>query len=378
VKVVYDENMPAVEHYLGHCCELTAVNGRTLTADRLRTADVLLVRSVTPVNAELLAGSGLSFVGSATSGLDHVDRRLLQERGIRFQHAPGANANSVVEYVLAAIASVDDMLEKLLAGARLGIVGYGHVGQQLAARCSALGIDWSACDPWLPVGAIPMPATLDEVLRCDVVCLHPALTRREPWPSYHLLEERALDGLHDGQLLINASRGPVVDNRALLQRLSGRDAPKAVLDVWESEPHVDAELLRRTRLGTAHIAGYSLDAKINATRQLAEAMKQLFDLPVPAAVPASLDAAPLVLDATCPADTVRGLLAQRYAIEDDDRRLREVVLNSDAPEAGFDRLRKHYPERREVAGSRLQFAANARSMLRWAEALGAVPDEMED
>jgi erythronate-4-phosphate dehydrogenase len=378
MKVVYDENMPAVEHYLGHCCELTAVSGRTLAPDQLRTADVLLVRSVTQVNAELLAGTSIRFVGSATSGVDHVDRRLLQQRGIGFQHAPGSNANSVVEYVLSAIAAIDDMLERLLADARLGIVGYGYVGRELAARCAALGIDWCACDPWLPVGTVPRPATLEDVLRCDVICLHPELTRHEPWPSYHLVGERALGDLHAGQLLINASRGPVVDSKALLHRLTGREAPAVVLDVWEHEPYVDPELLHRTRLGTAHIAGYSLDAKINATRQLAEAMQQLFDLPAPAAPPQDLEAATLRLGSASPADSVRTLLAQRYAIEDDDRRLRDVVLESDDPAAGFDRLRKHYPERREVAGSRVYIAANARGTVRWAEALGAEPAESED
>jgi erythronate-4-phosphate dehydrogenase len=191
-----------------------------------------------------------------------------------------------------------------------------------------------------------------------------------------LLGEQSLDDLHGRQLLINASRGPVLDNTALLRRLSGSDAPTVVLDVWEHEPRVDAGLLRHARLGTAHIAGYSLDAKINATQQLAESLRQLFDLPGPGDTPGELDPSVLRLNASSPAGAVRSLLGQRYRIEDDDQRLRAVVLSGSAPASGFDLLRKNYPERREVAGSPVQVAASAGSLARWAEALGAVPVEV--
>lgn len=375
MRVVYDENMPAVAQFLGHCCDLVAVDGRRLKAPQLHGADALLVRSVTRVDADLLAESTLRFVGSATSGLEHVDRQLLAQRDIRFLHAPGANANSVVEYVLSAIAAVDTTLEQLLDGARLGIVGYGHVGRQLARRCSALGIDWCASDPWLPGETIARAAPLEAVLRSDVICLHPALTRREPWPSFHLLGESQLASLGPGQLLINASRGAVVDNAALLDRLSSARSPAVVLDVWEHEPEVNAELLGKVRLGTAHIAGYSLDAKIAATRLLAEALGEAFDLPIPAGDAAGLAAPVLTLGASSAAEGIRALLGQRYCIVDDDRRLREVVSAGNATGAGFDGLRRHYPERREVAGSRVRVLGGDPAMGRLALALGAEPEQ---
>lgn len=373
MKVVYDHNMPAVDAYLGHCCELLPVDGRQLTATQLGDADALLVRSVTPVNAALLADSALRFVGSATSGIDHVDLALLERRGIAFTHAPGANANAVVEYVLGAIAAVGDALERLFDGAQLGIVGYGHVGRSLAARCQALGIRWCAYDPWLPAASIPCCATLEDVLRCAVISLHPELTRRAPWSSYHLLGPAPLAHLGASQLLINASRGAVVDNAALLGRLSAADAPVAVLDVWEHEPLVDASLLARVRLGTAHIAGYSLDAKIAATRRLAAALIDRFELPPPPALPTGLALSPLRLEATGAAAAVRSLLRQRYVIEDDDRRLRETVLSGVDVAAGFDRLRRDYPERREVAGSRVMVPETGGVLADCVEALGAVP-----
>ncbi len=147
--ILADENIPAVEHYLGALGRVQRVNGRTLERAQLQDVDILLVRSVTRVDEALLAGCPVKFVGTATSGFDHIDRRLSGAHGIAFAYAPGSNANSVVEYVLAAIAAVGDKLEQLLAGGVVGIVGYGAIGKAVAARLAALGIRYRIYDPWL-------------------------------------------------------------------------------------------------------------------------------------------------------------------------------------------------------------------------------------
>lgn len=220
LQVVADENIPALETVLGAVASVTRLPGRSISREQLQQADALLVRSVTQVNADLLEGTSVGFVGTATSGFDHVDRDWLNTAQIDFAHAPGSNANSVVEYVLAAIGHVDDYLERLMTGGTVGIVGYGQIGKTLARRLSALGISYRISDPWLPANSGDNRAELDEVLACDVICLHPELTRRQPWPSYHLLGRHALNTIGQGQLLINASRGPVIDNKALLERLA--------------------------------------------------------------------------------------------------------------------------------------------------------------
>ncbi|MFV8817196.1 4-phosphoerythronate dehydrogenase [Haliea sp. E17] len=375
-RVLVDENIPGAEAYLGNFAEITRAPGRQIAREQLLQADALLVRSVTRVDAALLAGTPVRFVGTATSGFDHIDREWLAAQGIGFCHAPGSNANSVVEYLLAAIAENGDFLERLLAGARIGIVGYGHIGQAVVRRLQHLAIDYCVCDPWLEAGAVPNCASLDDVLACSVVSLHPSLVRAQPWPSYHLLGASELAQLQSGQLLVNASRGPVVDNRDLLARLQQPDAPAVVLDVWEPEPQLDPELLAGVDLGTAHIAGYSLDGKLLATGMLATALAQTLGLDVPA--PRAPDPGPLFLAAPgSPADALRQLLAQRYRVADDDRRLRDAVLGAPAEQAArnFDLLRKHYPERRELAGSVVNLDTGAESHAGLVRALGAIPRE---
>ncbi|MEE4146146.1 MAG: 4-phosphoerythronate dehydrogenase [Halieaceae bacterium] len=364
LRILADENIPAVEHYAAGLGTVGRFSGRSLQPEQLAGVDVLLVRSVTRVDARLLDNSGVRFVGTATSGVDHIDRDYLRQRGIGFQYAPGSNANSVVEYVLAAIAAVPGHLERVLEGAPVGIIGFGVIGRAVAARLDALGINCCACDPWLDQATIDRPASLAQVLDCAVVTLHAELTDRDPWPSRHLLDRAALDRLGDTSLLINASRGPVVDNRALLALLARGNGPDTVLDVWEGEPAIEHELLRRVRYGTPHIAGYSLDGKLLATRMLVQAMAlalrlDWLDPGSAAGEPAPLQIAPQETGAAL----LRSIISQRYDITADDAALREATLGLDAgaAAAGFDRLRREYPERREILGSRVSGqAAGAR------------------
>ena len=373
MKVVYDENMPAIPQLLGPEVETLAANGRNLDASQLRDAEALLVRSVTQVDADLLAGTPVRYVGSATSGIDHVDTQWLSTAGIAFAHASGANANSVVEYVLSAIAACDDFLERLLDGGRAGIVGYGHVGRALGRRLDALDIDWCASDPWLERGDVPRPAQLDALLDCDVICLHPELTHESPWPSYHLFDRSRLDRLGAGQLLINASRGPVIDGRALLQRLQSARPPVTVLDVWEGEPQVDPALLQRVRIGTAHIAGYSLDSKLRASAQVVAGLQRYLGWPSVGAWAEHTATIWQLLPGGGFAGRLRALLLQSSPIERDDNLLRQTVLGGDATGQGFDRLRREYAERRELAGSRFTVTTGDAEAVRLIQALDGVP-----
>ncbi len=371
-RVVADENIPAVRAALAGIAEVQLLPGREIGRAHLLAADALLVRSVTPVDQQLLAGTPVRFVGTATSGYDHIDRDWLGAAGIAFSHAPGSNANSVVEYVLAAIAECGDYLERLLAGERVGIAGYGHIGRALGARLAQLQIDYCVYDPWLGAGEVPHAASLDEILQCSVVSLHTALTREPPYPSHHLLGARELAALGGRQLLINAARGPVVDNAALLARLRASAPPQVVLDVWEGEPRLDTDLLAGIFRGTAHIAGYSYDGKLAATEMLVTAMLQALSLQAPQA---ALPPRPVLrlASADSGADAIRQLLAQRYRPVEDDHRLRAVCASGEAIAAGFDRLRKQYPQRRELAGSEVQLAPAASAFAPQVRALGARP-----
>ncbi len=367
--IVADENMPRVREAFAPLGTVRTLPGRTLTAADVRDADALLVRSVTRVDRALLAGSRVRFVGTATIGTDHLDLDWLSAAGITVASAPGCNAESVVEYVLSALCVVDGLLAALLERrCRVGIVGVGNVGGRLARRLNALGIEVVGCDPFLEGAPVPL-RPLDEVLAADVVCLHTPLTRGGDHPTWHLLDDARIAALRPGTVLLNAGRGEVVDNAALLARLRRAADLQVVLDVWEGEPAIDAELLRRVMLGTPHIAGYSQDGKLAGTRMVLEACCRCFGLPVPAMAGES-GRPRLRLDARLDAvELLRSALLQGYDIRADDDRLR-AALRDDETGAAFDALRRHYPVRRELAAFDVE--VDGELSARQAQLLGAI------
>jgi erythronate-4-phosphate dehydrogenase len=378
LKIVCDRNLVGIEPLLKGVGEMALYDGRAIDKDAVSDADALLVRSITPVNEELLSGTPVKFVGTATAGFDHFDCGWLDSAGITWANAPGCNANSVVEYVLAAILATDDYWDRLQRGGALGIVGYGHVGRLLAQRARALGVTVCVNDPWLDEAAITDWQPLDTVLRSDVVSLHASLVYDAPWPSYHLLNAERLALVSNSSLLINASRGPVAEDAALLARLEQGNGPATILDVWETEPVVNTRLLAAVRLGTAHIAGHSYDAKLNGTQQIVAAMRQSFGL-VSAGTGEALNEVPVIKvpEGLGRSDALRHALRQTYHIEEDDRALREALR---APKqehvVAFDRLRREYPRRRELAGSTLQGNVQDPSTGWLAEAFGCAVEEI--
>ena len=373
LQILADQNMRCVAQYFSTMGSVRLVDGRTICAEDLSGVDVLLVRSVTAVNEPLLAGSKVRFVGTATSGFDHVDIQYLAERGIGFAHAPGSNANSVVEYVLAAIAHTGDKLEQLLAGHSLGIIGYGNIGRSLARRCCALGIAVRVYDPWLDADAVDNCASLSDVLSCDVISIHAELTYKLPWPSFHLLKETQLSPLSRDTLMINAGRGELIDSRALLNLLKSGLGPTTVLDVWEGEPEISSELLECVDIGTPHIAGYSLDGKILATSMLRDALAQYLGI---ATIPGQHNKADAPMQAVPPglrsADLIRWAVGAHYNIFEDDIALRAKTLGCDSAAAstGFDDLRKHYRRRRELSGSTVAIESEQEAQKAVLETLG--------
>lgn len=380
---IIDENIPFAREAFGALGEVRLVAGRAITRDLLRDADALLVRSVTRVNAALLAGTRVQFVGTATIGTDHIDLDYLQQTGISFASAAGCNANSVAEYIVAALLHIAEQKRFLLAGKTLGIVGVGNVGSRVAEKARALGLRVVLNDPPLQkllASSTPeaLPAvlrqnlsrlsavtfhTLDELMSADIITLHTPLIRNGAHPTLHLFDENRLRKIKPGGILLNTGRGEVIDNLALKKVMRSELLTAAVLDVWENEPQIDPELLERITLATPHIAGYSFDGKVKGTWLIYEALCRFLRVepnwdPVPflpevalseIKVPASLfqkeeeawGAQKLLAEAVCCA----------YDIVADDQALRKVVLWEGAtPEdrgKHFDKLRHEYPIRRE-------------------------------
>ncbi|MGI9175852.1 MAG: 4-phosphoerythronate dehydrogenase [Rhodothermales bacterium] len=367
LRIVADENIPFAQTALEGLGTVRTLPGRAITPADVRDADALLVRSVTQVDAALLANSTVQFVGSATIGTDHVDGAYLGKRGIAFAHAPGSNAESVVEYVLAALLRFSVTRGEALRGKVVGIVGCGHIGGRLAERLPALGLRVLKNDPPLAAkqGGGAFVGLADVLREADVVTLHVPLTRRGAHATYHLIGEEELAQQHKEGWLINASRGPIVDGVALEAARASRRPSALVLDVWEGEPTPDPDLLRRTHLATPHIAGYSYDGKVQGTVMLYDALTAQFGLPKRWDVQAAFAPSPedhLTLDPPDPALSetawLDALVQQMYAIEADDARLRDMLAKpAEAHAAHFTDLRKRYPRRR--AFSRHTLAAES-------------------
>ncbi|TNF03001.1 MAG: 4-phosphoerythronate dehydrogenase [Gammaproteobacteria bacterium] len=344
MKIVADENMPLVRELFSPYGEVTTCPGRDLDSEQVRDADVLLVRSITRINAALLEGSRVRFVGSATIGVDHVDLHYLNSRKIAFANAPGCNANAVVQYVLSALFRVrPDWLRQTV-----GIVGCGNVGGRLYRTLKALGVDCRCYDPFLTLDQISDKCSFEEVLDASILCLHTPLTTTGSHPTYHLFDEQVLRRFSAGGLLLNAGRGAVVDNAALL-KLMPEYAWQVVLDVWEDEPAVSLPLLQAVNIGTPHIAGYSWDGKVNGSRMVRDALCNWLG-----EAPAKDTEKPEIIDLIQMPTLPKAVLTV-YDVADDDRQMRAELMDGDT-EVGvaFDQLRKSYPRRLEFQHYRVR------------------------
>ena len=373
MKIVADENMPLVDSLFGELGQVQRLPGRLMTPEDVKDADILLVRSVTRVNEALLSGSRVKFVGTATIGTDHIDLDWLSESGIEFTSAPGCNAHSVVDYVISALVCLCQDDERMMKHLSVGVVGTGNVGRRLIQRLKKLGVVVKAFDPFVQSDDLPL-TTLDDVLACDVVSLHVPITKEGDHPTFHLIDQTALEKMGSDSILINSSRGAVIDNLALKAHLKVHAGFKAVLDVWESEPEIDRELLDLVDLGTAHIAGYSLDGKYNGTHQIYTAACKFLGLPMRKRLPQMLPEPDLVHVGFATGanfdDVFPRLVQVAYDIRRDDRLLRRAIAKTDRISESFDWLRKNYPVRREFSSLTVKMRRNDTANTSMYEAAG--------
>lgn len=367
--IVADENIPGATTAFSRFGEVATRPGRALTREDLQAAQILLVRSVTRVDAALLEGTPVRFVGSATIGTDHIDLDYLREADIRFANAPGCNAEAAAEYVLSAVLTLSERLDRPLQQCTAGIVGQGNVGTRVRRKLEALGVTCLINDPPLSdAGADGSFVPLQALSDCDILTLHVPLTNTGPYRTRHLIDADYLDTLRPTGLLINTARGPVIDNGALLERLARGDGPATVLDVWEQEPSVAPDLLKVVALGTPHIAGYSADGKLRGTLMVYEALCRFLGEP-PDWDPWH-ELAPPSEPVICPEadarteDAVRSAVRHAYDIREDDRRLRDALNRPDIDRAAaFDSLRRRYPLRREFSAYRVVTSDPAATLL---------------
>ncbi len=364
LKIVADQNMLMVEELFGELGAIEYLPGREITATDVADADILLVRSVTRVDKALLEGSSVVFVGSATIGTDHVDQAYLAEQGVRFAHAPGCNANAVVQYDLSVLSN----LQPDWQNRTLGIVGCGNVGGRVYRALKSLGVKCCVYDPFLTAEQNPDLVDFESVLAADIICVHSPLSNDGPFPTKHLFNADVLASLSDDTLLINAGRGAVIDNAALLALLESGSKLRVALDVWEPEPNINCQLLERVLLASPHIAGYSREGKIRGTEMLAEDYFQ-WSSGVTFRSAEAVDADTGLVQG----ENLSEFVLASYNVADDDRRMRAAIANRSASVAEvFDRLRKDYPQRREFSYFRVDSETAEESVITQARLLGFI------
>lgn len=351
MKILIDENMPYAEQLFSQLGEVVLKSGRTLTEDDLVDVDALMIRSVTKVNEKLLSKANkLKFVGTATAGMDHVDQDLLRERGIFFTAAPGCNKVGVAEYAFSVMMVLAQQHGFSVFDKTVGIIGAGQVGSYLQQCLEGVGIKVLINDPPKQEAGDSRQFTPLEALlsQADIITLHTPITRDGQHPTHHLMDEEVLNTLRGDQILINAARGPVVDNSALKARLQRNDGFIAALDVFEFEPEVDMELLPLLAFATPHVAGYGLEGKARGTTMIFNSYCEFLDNELRAHASDLLPTAPvpkLVLDRDWDEATLHNITQLVYDVRKDDALFRREISQP----GSFDLMRKNYWDRREYS-----------------------------
>ena len=346
LKIVADDKIPFLRGVFEDFADVVYLPGAGTTAADVRDADALITRTRTRCTRELLEGSSVRFVATATIGFDHIDRQALAELGIGWCNAPGCNAASVAQYITSALVSFPGIRQ----GQVLGVIGVGHVGRLVAAAGRALGMEVLLNDPPRQEAGDPEDfVSLDEIRkRSDFITLHVPLENGGAHPTVKMLGREFFSGVKPGAVFFNSSRGEAAETEALKAALRKGTLSAAVIDVWENEPAIDLELVRMARFSTPHIAGYSTDGKANGTavsvRRVAAALGIAgFENWYPPVVPAPPMGNVIRLDGRqSAAFQVRRAVLHAYDIADDDWCLKT------SPEK-FERLRGGYPVRREFS-----------------------------
>lgn len=364
MQIIADQQIACVREYFSGLGQVYLVDGREINADSIRDADILLIRSVTRVNHDLLQNSKVKFVGSATSGTDHIDFPCLKDSDIKFVHAPGSNARSVAEYVLSCLFIWAYRYGQDLFAKQVGIIGHGHVGSQLRILLESIGIRCKINDPPLKdrTGA-GFYLDQEEVLSADIVTMHVPYTDTGKYPTRDMVNHNFLARMNKDALLINTARGNIIAEENLLACLERNEKMACILDVWQHEPQINTELLKKAFIATPHIAGYSFDGKITATEMLYQKASDYFlpDNQKKTIIPTmgEVDIVYIPSNGMDDQEIIKQVLLQHYNPDDDAMALQRILNISEKNEQGiyFDSLRKNYPVRREYPVTRISIPA---------------------
>ena len=355
--IFIDENIPLLANAMNSCGKITCFSGRSLTNRLLIDSGCtsLFIRSTTKVSRVLIDGTNVKFIGSATSGIDHVDTEFLISKKIKFCFAPGSNANSVAEYVVFSILAWGFNTKSEIQNKTIGIVGFGNIGNIVANYSKYLGLNILVNDPILKDEGFVFPnfvqyAGLEEICTsADIITNHVPLTIEGLYPTYKLFNKN-LRLIKSGSLFIHTSRGGVVDESELLLKIKSDNILTAI-DVWENEPCINRELVSESLISTPHIAGYSKNGKIRGAKMMAEAFRNFTGLePDFSEINKELAVYhPMSPDSFRDYNNIYNLLSISRELVQDTFNLKEIIQSGiDDKDDIFDKLRKNYAQRCEI------------------------------
>lgn len=340
MKVIVDDKIPYIKGEIEKLAdEVVYLPGARIGQEDVKDADALIVRTRTHCNRELLEGSRVRFIATATIGFDHLDTTYLKEAGIQWTNCPGCNATSVAQYVHSTLLLLERDFGIRLSDCTLGIIGVGNVGTAVYEKCQGLMGHVLLNDPPREeregkTSSLHWSSLEDLMEKCDIITIHTPLITEGPHPTFHLIDNAFLHRLPRHPFLINCGRGEVVANDALEWALDDNRIRQAAIDTWEGEPHISLSLLNKVYIGTPHVAGYSADGKANATRMSLQAMARWMGKDV------DFNIQPPSLPAPIHASTPGQLALLLYNPLEDSQRLKDRPLD-------FETLRGNYPLRRE-------------------------------
>ena len=347
MKIIIDDKIPYIRGAFEGVAEVVYLPGSKTTRDVVKDADAIVTRTRTACNEELLKGSGVKFIATATIGYDHIDTEYCDRAGINWTNAPGCNSKSVEQYIASTLMVLAERKKLQLKDLCIGIVGVGNVGSKVAVVCGLLGMKVLLNDPPRErAEGSDAFVHLDQLKEeADIITLHVPLILKGEDATFHLGNEAFISSLTRKPVLINSCRGEVIETNAVKSALTSGQLSGFVCDCWENEPDIDLELLNLTDLATPHIAGYSKDGKATGTRMSVHAISNYFGLGLNNWEPSGVElpAHPIIeLNGTGmnEQEIISFAILSTYDIRQDDLLLRNH------PEK-FEQLRGDYATRRE-------------------------------
>ncbi|BBP46661.1 erythronate-4-phosphate dehydrogenase [Thiosulfatimonas sediminis] len=339
-KLIIDDAVPYAKAIFGHLGNVISLPGRDIDAQAVETCDALIVRSRTQVNQALLANSNAQYIGSTVVGLDHIDQAYLSETKRQFYSAQGCNANSVAEFVLHALLLLAEKQGFDLSSKSLGIIGVGHVGKCLQQKAQALGMRCLLNDPpRARAEGTQAFSHLNETLQADIISVHTPLTFDGADKTYHLLDRAKLATLKPEQIIVNAARGGIIDEAALIDTVLAAK----IIDCWENEPHINPDLAAQSFLISPHIAGHSFEAKLAGSTMVYADLCHFWQQPQQQDWQQNLPEKPAIIELSEAQEWQSSLLAilqNTHLIQNDDQAIRSDPTH-------FETYRRHYPVHHE-------------------------------